>query len=293
MSSKKKRGSCVKKACTVMAILTFVLALPLVHAEAGTFLVGAKYWYASWDSGVLDWFEKDFGAGFKAVGTTLDSDVGRGKGYLAGPVLGYQTEDGTWAFSFAPMVFSDFSQDWHGTAETMQLNTNIDTTRRDFDLAVTYSLSQYKDAFAFLEYCRIYAGYKYQTVAYDLRLNYVGGITYDYKLDAQVNMPTVGFGIVYPVLDKLVVGAQGGLGLALINLEMKDPDGTSFDIDPKYSFSFNAEGSLNFLPIPNLIAQLGYRYQEWYLKARSPQRWERTESKDVTFGPTLTVVYLF
>ena len=81
--------------------------------------------------------------------------------------------------------------------------------------------------------------------------------------------------------------------MALIDLEMKNHEGTSFDIDPKYSFSFNAEGSLNFLPIPNLIAQLGYRYQEWYLKARSPQRWERTESKDVTFGPTLTVVYTF
>jgi hypothetical protein len=284
------------KACTVIGILVFVLALPLANAEAGTFLVGAKYWDASWDSAVLDWFEKDIGVGFKALGVTLNSDVGQGTGYLAGPVLGYQTDDGAWSFSFAPMVISHFSQDWHGTAGTMNLTTNIDTTRRDYDLAATYSLTQYKDKLSFLEYCRIYVGYKYQTVGYDLALAYnteMGNVKYDYKLDAKVNMPTVGAGMVYPIFEKLVVGLQGGIGLALIDLEMKDPEGNTFDIDPTYSFSYNAEGSLNFLPINNLIMQLGYRYQVWYLKARSPQRWETTESEDVTSGPTLTVVYTF
>ena len=286
----------MKKACMVIGILTFVLAFSLGSSEAGTFTVGAKSWYAYWDSAVLDWFEKDIGAGFKATGVTLQSDVDRGKGYLAGPVFGYQTDDGTWGVSLAAMAFSHFSQDWHGTAGTMDLNTNIDTTRRDFDLAVTYSLARHKDTFSFLEYCRIFLGYKYQTVDYDLGLQYnttMGIRNYNYKLDAKVHMPTVGFGIAYPVFDKLVVGLQGGVGLALIDLVMTDPDGNDFDIDPKYSFSFNTEANLNFLPIKNLIVQLGFRYQEWYLKARSPQRWETTESKDVTFGPTLAVVYTF
>jgi hypothetical protein len=284
------------KAYTVIGILVFVLASPLADAEAGTFFVGAKYWDAQWDSGVLDWFEKDIGAGFKTLGVTLNSDVGTGTGYLAGPVLGYQTDDGLWSFSFAPMVISHFSQDWHGTAGTMNLTTNIDTTRRDYDLAATYSLAPYKDRLSLLEYFRIYAGYKYQTIKYDLALSYnteMGNVKYDYELDAQVNMPTIGAGMVYPVFEKLVAGLQGGIGLVLIDLKMKDPDGNTFDIYPKYSFSYNAEGSLNFLPINNLIMQLGYRYQVWYLDARSPQSWEETESRDVTYGPTLTVVYTF
>src|SRR4030042_5586599 len=286
----------MKKACTVIGILTLILAFPWGSAGAGTFMVGAKYWYTSWDSAVLDWFEKDIGVGFKAIGATLNSDVGRGRGYLAGPVLGYQTEDGTWAFSVAAMAFGHFSQDWHGTAGTMELNTTIDTTRRDFDLAATYSLAKSKDLFSFFKYCRIFLGHKYQTVGYDLTLNYdtaMGNRNYDYRLRAQVNMPTVGFGIAYPVFDKLVLGVQGGIGLALIDLTMKNPDGSNFDIDPKYAFSYNGEANLNFLPIKNLIVQLGFRYQEWYLKARSPQRWETTESKDVTYGPTLTVVFVF
>lgn len=280
----------------VVAILSFILVFPLYNAGAGTVLAGAKYWSASWDSAVIDWFEKDIGVGFRSVGANLISDVDKGSGFLAGPVIGYQNDSGTWAFSLALMVFSNFSQDWNGTAETMTLATSIDTRRRDLDLAATYSLSSYQDSLSFLKYCRVFAGYKYQTLRYDMILNYVtqmGDISYPYDLEAEVNMPTVGFGVVYPIRQKIVLGLQGGIGLALIDLKMKDPQGNTFTIDPKYSFSYNAEASLNLLPVNRLIVQLGLRYQEWYLKARSPQRWARTESKDVTFGPTVTFVYTF
>jgi hypothetical protein len=81
--------------------------------------------------------------------------------------------------------------------------------------------------------------------------------------------------------------------LALIDLVMTDPDGKDFDIDPKYSFAFNTEANLNILPVKDLVVQIGFRYQEWYLKARSPQRWDTTESRDTTYGPTLTIVYAF
>ncbi len=286
----------MKKTLILAGILTFILACSLDNANAGTVLAGAKYWSASWDSAVIDWFEKDIGVGFRAVGANLVSDVDKGSGYLAGPVIGYQNDAGTWAFSLALMAFSDFNQDWHGTAETMTLATSIDTRRTDIDLAATYSLSGYKDSLPFLKYCRVFAGYKYQTLHYDMILNYLtqmGTISYPYDLEAEVNMPTLGFGFVYPLRPKIALGLQGGTGLALIDLKMKDPQGVTFTIDPKYSFTFNAEASLNLLPIDRLIVQLGLRYQEWYLKARSPQRWARTESKDITFGPTVTVVYAF
>ncbi len=286
----------MKKAILVIVMISVILAFPPAHANAGTFTVGAKSWYAYWDSAVLDWFEKDIGAGFIATGVTLSSSVDKGKGYLAGPVFGYQTDDKTWSFSLAAMAFSDFSQDWHGTAGTMNLTTNIDTTRRDFDFAATYSLARHQDAWSFLQYCRVFLGYKFQTVNYDLTLHYdtaMGSRTYNYKLDAKVHMPTVGAGIAYPIRENIVLGLQAGVGLALIDLNMTDPDGVEFAIDPKYSLSFNTEANLNFVPLKNLIVQAGFRYQEWYLKARSPQRWEKTESKDVTYGPTLTVVYAF
>lgn len=286
----------MKKVCVVAAALAIVLSLCPAASEAGTFLVGAKYWYTNWDSGVLDWFQKDISAGFKAVGVNLQSDVDRGKGWLAGPVLGYQTDDGSWNFSMAIMAFSDFTQDWTGSAGTMNLATNIDTTRRDYDFAVAYSLARHKNVFAPFEYFRVFVGYKYQTVDYDLVLTYnttMGVRTYRYNLDAKVHMPTVGIGFTYPIFEKLVFGAQAGAGIALIDLTMTDPDGKEFDIDPKYSFAFNTEANLTFTPYRNFIMQLGFRYQEWYLEARSPERWDTTTSRDTTFGPTATIVYTF
>jgi len=266
-----------------------------VTSDAGTFMVGTKYWHANWDSAVLDWFEKDIGGGFKTLGVELQSDIDTGSGYLAGPIFSYQTDDGNVAVSLAPMLFSSFSQDWTGKAGAMDLVTNVDTERMDIDFAIIYSLAEHQNKFSLFKYSKIFLGYKYQTINYDLRLTYTTMMprAFDYELDAQVHMPTLGLGLVYPAFDKLAIGFQAGLGLALIDLEMKDPDGSTFDISPKTSISYNTEITVTYKPIDNLIVQWGYRYQIWYLTARSPQHWRETESEDITHGPTISFLYIF
>jgi len=286
----------MKKVLIVSLILGCFLALSPGISGAGTFMVGGKYWYAEWESAVLDWFEKDISAGLKEQGVDLQSDIDTGTGYLAGPLLGYQTDNGKWAVSLAAMVFSDFSQDWTGNAGSMMLDTNVDTERMDLDFAVIYALSQYGDAWSLFKYTRVFAGYKFQKVEYDLDLGYqtfMGDRQFRYKLDADVHMPTLGIGFVYPIFEKLVVGLQGGIGLALTELEMTDPDGVKFDISPDASITYNGEFTVTWLPIEHLIIQAGLRGQMWYLKARSPVWWEETESEDITWGPTVSVVLAF
>jgi hypothetical protein len=286
----------MKKVLIVSLVLGCFLAVTPGISGAGTFMVGGKYWYAQWDSGVLDWFEKDIGAGLKEMGLDLQSDIDTGTGYLAGPLVGYQTEDGRWAVSLAAMVFSDFSQDWTGTAGSMGLATNVDTERMDFDFALIYALSDLQDKWSLFKYTRIFAGYKYQRVEYDLDLGYqtfMGDRLFRYKLDADVHMPTVGIGFVYPIFQKLVLGLQAGVGLALTELEMTDPDGVEFDISPDASITYNGEFTITWLPIEHLMIQAGLRGQMWYLKARSPTWWEETESEDTTWGPTISAVFAF
>ena len=278
-------------------LLSLVLACAFspVTSNAGTFMVGTKYWHADWDSAILDWFEKDIGGGFKTLGVELQSDIDTGSGYLAGPIFSYQTDDGNLAVSLAPMLFSSFSQDWTGKAGAMDLVTKVDTERTDIDFAIIYSLAEHQDKFSLFKYLKIFLGYKYQTIIYDLKLSYTTMAPRDfyYKLDAEIHMPTIGLGLVYPAFDKLAIGFQTGLGLALIDLEMKDPDGSTFDISPKTSISYNNEITVTYKPIDNLIIQWGYRYQIWYLTARSPQHWRETESEDITHGPTISFLYLF
>ncbi|MBW1744465.1 MAG: hypothetical protein JRJ47_13715, partial [Deltaproteobacteria bacterium] len=283
----------MKKVLIVSLVLACFLVVSPGISGAGTFMVGGKYWHAEWQSAVLDWFEKDIGAGLKEQGLDLESDIDPGTGYLAGPLLGYQTDDGTWAISLAAMVFSDFSQDWTGNAGSMVLDTNVDTERMDFDFAVIYALSKFQDTWSLFKYTRVFAGYKYQIVDYDLGLGYqtfMGDRHFKYKLDADVHMPTLGIGFVYPVFQKLVLGLQAGVGLALTELEMTDPDGNKFDISPDASLTYNGEFTITWLPIEHLMIQAGLRGQIWYLKARSPAWWEETESEDITWGPTISAV---
>lgn len=277
-------------------LIIFSLLSFSTNTMAGSWLVGAKYWYTTWDSAVLDWFERDINAGFKAQGVELTSDIDPGTGYLAGPLLGYQTADGDWSFSFAPMFLSSFSQDWTGTTDMMTLETEIDTSRMDFDFALTHSLARHADKLSLFKYTRIFVGYKFQVVHYDLTLMYdtfMAPRKFDYELDAQVHMPTLGIGFVYPVLDKLALGLQAGIGLALTNLELKDPDGERFDISPAATLAYNGEVTITYAPWERFFIQLGYRAQVWYLKARSPQWWEETTSRDLTHGPTITALVVF
>lgn len=287
----------MRHSCKLKLLVACLLMLIPTTAWGGKFMLGAKYWYAYWDSAVLDWFEKDVGVGFAANGLTLSSDIDTGTGFLAGPLLGYQSDDGIWSVSLAPMVFSDFSQDWSGKAGVMGVTTNIHTDRMDIDVAGTVALSNFADKSNIFKYLKIYAGYKYQDVNYDLSLTYdtplMGAQKFDYDLEAKVHMPTVGVGLVYPVHDKVALGLQAGVGLALIDLELGNPDGSSFDISPSASITYNGEATASYLVTENLILQLGFRAQLWYLKARSPQRWEETESEDWTYGLTATVVYVF
>ncbi len=279
----------MKKTCSIVWILVFFLAFPLAKAEAGTFLLGAKYWYTKWDSGVLDWISQNTVKGLKNLyDWDIHSSTGTGTGFLAGPLLGYQTTDGKWNISFAPMVISNFSQKLNQYAVGLPVgcNTHIDTTRYDYDLAGSYSLSQFKDNYPFLEYCKIFAGYKYQNVKIDENFTvYEPGypnIVIPNTIKYNVNMPTAGVGVAYPVSDKIAVGMQGGLGWAFIN-QMK--------IKSDNSIVYNAEASLSYLPIDKMIIQIGYRYQQWYFSPK--YTYAPGDYKDVTYGPSLTLVYTF
>lgn len=286
----------MKSRLLITIVIIFSLTLWATNSMAGNLLYGGKYWYASWDSAILDWFERDLRAGFKVQGVGLRSDIDPGSGHLTGPLLGYQTDDGAWAFSLAPMFVSSFSQHWTGSSEMMSLNTEVDTNRMDFDFALTHSLAKHRDKFFLFEYTKIFAGYKFQTVEYDLTLMYdtfLAPREFNYELDAQVHMPTIGLGFVFPVMRRFALGLQAGVGLALIDLEMKDPDGATFDISPDTSFAYNGEITITYVPADHFFIQLGYRAQLWYLKARSPQWWEETTSRDLTHGPTLTAVIVF
>ena len=276
------------KKFTIALSLFFCLGFSLEpdRALAGTYFTGAKSWYASWDSAILDWFEEDLGQAFLQNRLTLRADSDPGDGYLAGPMFGYLTDDGEWSFSFAPMVFSSFSQDWHGTAGPMSLLTTVDLTRRDYDLAASMKLNNnYK----------LYFGYKYQDMKMDFHLAYdVAGMPQNflYKIESKIHIPTIGIGTAYQLTDSLVAGGQAGILYTFPTLKITTA-GVSEDIRPWNSFGFNIELNLTYRPASNVLVQAGYRYQVFEFEARAPGSFNDISSYDITHGLTLSAIYMF
>ena len=271
-------------------VIVCVFLLTPHFSNAGTFIGGAKGWYTSWESSVLKWFEKDIRAGFKEMGVDLNTKRDPGTGYLAGPLLSYQTDNGKWSFSFAPMVLSSFSQDWSGAATGMNIQSSVELERKDYDLAVNYSL---------LKNVKVFVGYKHQVVDMDFTLSYdtiMGRNTFYYTLESTVMMPTAGIGYAHPISNKFALGSQLGLLYSVPDLKMTViSNGTSqtSDLDPYPSWGFNGEVSLNYQPMDQFFIQLGYRYQVFQLETRSEYRWEKTKSNDVTHGAILSILYVF
>ena len=278
----------MKKGRFLRWILAMSLLLQPATSLAGTFIVGAKGWYTIWDSGILDWLEKDIGLSFQQNRVQFRADRDPGNGFLAGPLLGYLTDDGKWSVSVVPMVFSNFSQDWNGTASAMTLQGDAELTRRDYDLAVTYKLSDHFKAFA---------GYKFQDM--DLKFILVtttilGSQTDTFDVEATAHIPSFGFGVALPLArERVVVGGQAGVLLPMMDLKVTDQNGVTEDILPHPGLGFNAEATLTWQPVERMILQLGYRYQVFEFEARGPGRTETITSRDITHGPTLSLAYAF
>lgn len=278
----------MKKVLIFCFIITFALIGQPPVSKAGTFFLGVKGWYTIWDSAILNWLENDIGLSFQQNRVQFNATDDDGDGYLVGPLLGYLTDDGKWSVSFAPMIFSDFNQDWEGSASAMILSGSAKLERQDYDLAITYHYSQY---------IKVFAGFKYQDMKLDFTLNTtttLGTQTDTFNVEAEAYIPSFGFGVVLPLVqEKVVVGGQAGLLFPMMNMEITNQNGTTDDILPHMSVGFNVEGNVTYQGWENIIIQAGYRYQWWEFEARGPGRTTAITSQDITHGPTLSVVYTF
>lgn len=270
-----------------MLVFGLLCFLPF-NATAGTYISGVKYWHANWDSAILDWFEEDIAISFQENRIPLKTDSDPGNGYLYGPLIGYQTDNEKLTFSFAPMIFSSFDQDWEGSAGTMDLDGKVNLERKDYDFVVGYNISRYFKG---------YLGYKYQEMEMDFELSYMtlttGRTTFNYNIESTVHIPSVGLGGFFPLHEKLVAGLQLGLLYAIPDLKITEDSSGAENIKPWPKPGFNVEGSLTYQLSGNIVLQAGYRYQVFELEARGPGREYTTESYDITQGWTLSAVYVF
>ena len=258
-------------------MLIFMFFISSIDVYAGTFIAGAKSWFAFWESGVINQYEKRM-----KTSTTIESiEKDPGKGFLAGPLIGYQADDGKWSFGLAIMAFSYFQQDMTGK-ETSGGGVEFDASlrRMDFDLAANYRLNSYMKAIA---------GYKHQYSELDLENKSAG---FSEKYTAHVSIPTLGIGFSYPLSNSLVAGLQLGILYVIPSVEVEYDAGGSMELETENSFGFNGETAISYLVTQNLIIELGYRLQVYEYTANVPGD-PAGDTRDLTHGVVVSAYYLF
>lgn len=293
----------MKRTIRIVCMLLFVMSLVVMvyptGGHAGTFMIGAKSWFAVWDSAIAQELidlaspeiEQDLiDEGFATTSAEVDATPKQGYGFIAGPLLGYQSDDGLWSFSGAIMLINSFEQEADGTANLDGTEYDgkyeLELNRSEIDLAVTRSLGTN---------FKVFAGYKHLTLenkfSGELEGTAYGGDVY--KVDITIQIPTIGVGYVYPFTDKLIFGLQLGVLYAMTDVEYKDylNNGETGDVDVKNSLGYTGEVNLSFLASEQFLLQAGYRYQAIKFTTDSSEDAD-IDAWDQFHGVTISAVYI-
>lgn len=288
----------LKRSIPVIVIAVFLLALAPAPLMAGTLMLGAKAWFAVWGS--------EFGqTAADQANLTLDeiyqdettrpsqttANAENGKGYLAGPLVSYQTDDRLWTVSLAFMWFSSFSQDIKANLHDIPLDVDVpfkydlELTRKETDIAVARSLT---------ENWKVFAGYKRQAWESKFKAEIEGESYAVYDINLDMDVPTAGVGYTAPLTESLALGIQLGVLYVMPDFQVKDYfyDET-INLDMKNTLGFNGEITLTWLVSESVALQGGYRYQYMKLEFDQPEGEPDIDPIDDTFqGVTVTAVYM-
>ncbi len=286
-------------------ILVLILSVLFVYyagaVYAGTLMVGAKGWYTYHDSFMSDHLtdrtEQAILTSSPALSVSSSSESGNGT--LLGGILGYQTDNQAWAFSFAFMVFSKFSNsvETNGTGgglPVVDVSYDIDEERRDYDFAITYSLT---------DYMKVFAGGKYMSLKYSIDqfvdFNQAASpplppLPADYGeeivIEATYILPTLGIGFSYPLNPHFIVGLQVGLLYVTGDYSTKyeSGDSESGDFDPSYGY--NVEAGITLVFGQKVLLQSSLRRQSFKLKSSNDEG--DIDGQDTNTGLTFALIYL-
>lgn len=258
--------------CALMCVCVMLLG---VEAKAGTFMVGAKGWYAEWAS-----------ATDKAISEVLADSLGYGHtskpgtGYMLGPVFGYQTEDGRFSVSAALMVLDSFSQTNTYSSGGTTIGTKTEMDRKDYDLAASFLV---------LDWLKLYAGYKYTTANYDVNFSATGDDFYEIKYAGSI--PTAGLAVAFPLSDMFVLGVQAGFLYVMPDYKWRVSTGEWTKLKADNSFGYSVEPMLSVRLFESFVIQCGVRYQIYSVKFSDPAF--GVTKNDEFLGGTVAAIYLF
>ncbi len=267
------------KKVLIFALSSFILFSVISNTQAGTIMVGAKGWYTEWESA----FDKAIADAvihycyIEDPAGNYSSTVKPGKGFLAGPLIGYQTDDNLWSFSAAFMFINLFKSDTDWDFNGYELKTKTKMRRNDYDMSVSYML---------LDFMKVFAGFKYVKSTYDVDIK--NPAEDFYKAEMTCKIPTAGIALGGSLTDSIVLGIQ--LGIMYIIPDYKY-EGEKLKADN--SIGYTVEPNLSFLISENFMLQTGVRYQIYNAKFNDTKNDLNVTKNDQMLGVTASAVFMF
>lgn len=267
-----------KRIIALISVLLVTFSVTaLTEAYAGTVMIGAKAWYLEWDSAFDKAFADMLVNYINATEPTQNwtATYKPGRGFLAGPMIGYQTDDRQWAFSGAFMFINSFKTNtvWNeSNVYGGDVKTKTEMDRKDVDLSVSYMLT---------DFMKVFVGYKYIKATYTSKFD--DGSEF-YKIEMTSSMPTAGVSFATSLTESLVAGVQ--FGAMYVKPEYKW-DGETIKADNSYGVT--VEPNLTYVLSENFMLQMGVRYQIYSVKFTD---WNLTKN-DQMLGVTASVVFLW
>ncbi len=316
----------------IMAALAIMAGLSAREPlQAGTLSAGGQSWYVWWDSGMAKMTAASVEAQLKremnsATGVNFTNygglEVGdpESRGFIYGPLLGYQTDDKKWDFTLAMMWWGTYSTKVPSSVtitgtfpiigsatQKLGINTDLTVEHKDIDFRAAYKLT---DLFL------VFGGYKYQSYETAIKADYLFNLTspmsaaLDFSMKAQMHMPYAGVGIMQPFYDIFTAKANAGVGLiAGGNIDQKLSIRSSNSImNADYSFDkgkvemaycLMGDAAVAVKLVNRVNLELGYQYQRFTFKVKDVDlnadgRAEESGSEtDVFHGVTVKAVMLF
>jgi len=267
---------------------------------AGTINGGGKFLYAEWDSAVSQLFEDVLDDIVEndiqpLVGIPLyySASYEQGSGYMAGAILGYETEDGKWLFDAEFLLLNSFEQDASVSARAgsipVKTRVNIEMDRKEININACYFFNKYFNAFL---------GYKYETynLKAEVNLALLSSIIpeellkYEYGSNLHLVLPGIGGTLPFGNDEQYKLGIN--MGTLAGRPKLKDKiRGEHIEIKGKFGLIVEIYGSVKLAEHFNIRTAYGY---ETYTAEISMK--DRNIKKDVseTFkGFNLEAVYIF
>jgi len=259
--------------------------------SSATWYAGASAWAMLWDPGALRQYQSALHDSSTDI-TEINREFA--KGTMAGPVLGFRSQNKKWRVRASYLAWGSFNQDMRAQGYD-SINTQDFTV--DFDISLARGEFRGSVSYAPSAFIRFFAGYTHQYYTLELESSYTDGAfssTWRQEYNAVVYMPAAGVVLCRDLPNGIFLDLRLGIIYTIPSIDVTMYDINTGNSTGKRSLradsgpGFTSEAAAGFRVIRHVLIRAGYRFESFRYRLK-----EGGTTGDTTQGVTLSASLIF